>query len=220
MTAHSTIGAFIKRSCLFAIPALAMPAQALAADLPRRDQPLAPPPHFGVLPTQFSGSYVGGSIGYFALLTENPAVDGFEIGARAGYDEQFGNVVAGVLLNADASFASGSVAGYKMTTPLMLGAYARLGYTVAPKTLAYGLGGVTFLDMKVTTAQANPPNAATGFGLGVGMEHQVADNWTLFGEYRFHRLWTNNDNIINAIEAKFGVNYRFADKQLPLLARY
>lgn len=117
------------------------------------------------------------------------------------------------------SFAKGDVANYKVKAPLKLGAYARLGYTIAPNTLAYGLGGFTFLDLNVKTTAANPPSSAMGFALGAGMEQKVAENWSLFGEYRFHRLWTDNDRIINALEAKIGVNYRFGGEN-PLFARY
>jgi outer membrane immunogenic protein len=220
MKARNAIGAFIMLPTLL-VGALASPV--LAADLPSSSEPLAPraPPVFAPAPaSHWTGSYVGVSVGYLGLLTENPKVDGFEIGARAGYDEQFGNLVLGGMIEADASFANGSVPNYNVETPFKLGAYARLGYAIAPKTLAYGLGGLTFLDMKVKTTAANPPNAATGFGLGVGMEHKLSDNWSAFGEYRFHRLWANNDNIINGLEAKVGVNYRFGGDNRPLFARY
>lgn len=206
MKAHSAIGAFI----LLASPAV-------AADLSGRNLSslLAPAPA-----AKWSGFYVGGAAGYLALQTENPKVRGFEIGARAGHDQQFGALIVGGFLEADASFAKGEVANYKIKAPFKLGSYARLGYEIAPETLAYGLGGITFLGMNVKTSAASPPKSAIGFGLGVGMEKKLAANWSLFGEYRFHRLWTDNERTINALEAKVGVNYRFGGDNSPLFARY
>ena len=214
MKAHIAASAFIL-----------LASSAFAADLPGRNQPLAPAPYQPSLrapaPTaQWSGFYIGGAAGYLALQSENPKVRGFEIGARAGHDQQFGALVGGGFLEADASFAKGEVANYKAKAPFKLGAYARLGYESTPETLAYGLGGVTFLDMKVKTTAANPPGSAIGFGLGVGMEKKLAANWSLFGEYRVHRLWTDNDRTFNALEAKVGINYRFGTDQHPLFARY
>ena len=214
MKAHSAVGAFI----LLASPAF-------ASDMPGGHRPMAPVPYQRSMlapapAAQWSGFYVGGAAGYLALQAENPKVRGFEIGARAGHDQQFGALVAGAFVEADASFAKGKVANYNAKAPLKLGAYARLGYAIAPNTLAYGLGGVTFLDMKVKTTATNPPGSATGFTLGIGMEHKVSANWSLFGEYRFHRLWTNNNRVINALEAKAGVNYRFGGVNSPLFARF
>lgn len=140
--------------------------------------------------------------------------------ARAGHDQQFGTLVVGAFFEADASFAKGDVANYKVKAPFKLGSYARLGYEIAPETLAYGLGGITFLGMNVKTTSTNPPNSAIGFGLGVGMEKKMAANWSLFGEYRFHRLWTDNERTFNALEAKVGVNYRFGGARSPLFARF
>ncbi len=198
---------------------------AFASDLPHRNQQLAPAPYQPSMlnpapAAQWNGFYIGGALGYLALQTENPKVRGFEIGARAGYDQQFGDVVAGVMVNADASFANGSVPNYNVSTPFKLGAYARLGYAVAPKTLVYGLGGLSYLDIKVDTTASNPHKAGIGFGLGLGLEHKLSDKWSAFGEYSFHRLWTNNDRIINALEARVGVNYRFGGDYRAIFARY
>jgi opacity protein-like surface antigen len=214
MKAHFAVGAFIL-----------LTGSAFAADLPDRDQPPAPaslaPSMLAPKPAaQWSGLYVGGAAGYLALQTENPKIRGFEIGARAGYDQQFGAIVAGVSLDGDATFAEGDVANYKAKAPFKLGASARLGYEIAPNTLAYGLGGFTFLDVKVKTTAANPPGSAMGFALGVGMEQKLAANWSVFGEYRFHRLWADNDRVFNALEAKVGVNYRFGGDNRAIFARY
>jgi outer membrane immunogenic protein len=214
MKAHSAIGALI----LLGSPAF-------ASDMPGGHRPMAPAPYQRSMlapapAAQWSGFYVGGAAGYLALQTENPKVRGFEIGARAGHDQQFGALVGGGFLEADASFARGKVANYNAKAPFKLGAYARLGYEIIPETLAYGLGGVTFLDMKVKTTAANPPGSAIGFGLGVGMEKKLAANWSLFGEYRFHRLWADNERTFNVLEAKVGVNYRFGGGKSPLFARY
>ena len=214
MKAHIALGAFV----LFT-------SSALAADLPDRNPAPAParlaPSMLAPAPAaQWSGLYVGGAAGYLALQTENPKIRGFEIGARAGYDQQFGAIVAGVIVDGDATFAKGDVANYKAKAPFKLGASARLGYEIAPNTLAYGLGGFTFLDMKVKTTAANPPSSAMGFMLGAGMEQKLAANWSVFGESRFHRLWTNNDRVINALEAKVGVNYRFGGDARTIFARY
>jgi outer membrane immunogenic protein len=210
MKAHIALGAFI----LFT-------SSAFAVDLPGGNRTLepawTPPSILSSTPAmRWSGLYVGGTAGYQALLSENPQIHGFELGARLGYDQQFDGIVSGVILDIDASFATGNVADYKVNTPLKIGGYARLGYEIASATLVYGLAGFTLVDMRVRTGAGNPPSSAAGFSAGAGIEHNVARNWSVFGEARFHNLWTDTNIIIRTLEAKVGVNYRFGASD-PLL---
>lgn len=222
MKAHISFGAFILRSCLFASPLF--PNAAFAADLPIDEIHQASMDPAALLSparaSQWSGQYIGGSLGYLGLLTENPKVEGFEIGARAGYDQQFGDFIIGAMVESDATFAKGSVAGYAFKAPFKLGAYGRAGYKLSPATMGYALAGFSYLDVKVTTAKANPPTSTMGFGLGVGVEQKLSQNWSVFGEYRYHRLWSEDNLSLNALEAKVGVNYRFGSDNHPLFARY
>jgi len=221
MKAHFKTGAFILRTCLLASSLFA--GAAFAADL-RRYEDVPPQPHAPLLTpvpiSQWSGQYVGGSLGYLGLLTENPKVEGFELGARAGYDQQFGDFVIGAMVEGDLSFAKGSVAGYKFESPFKLGGYGRLGYKLSPEIIGYVLTGFSYLDVKVKSNKANPPEAAMGFGLGFGVERKISQFWSVFGEYRYHRLWSEGNLAVNVLEAKVGVNYRFGSDQHPLFARY
>ena len=61
-----------------------------------------------------------------------------------------------------------------------------------------------------------------GFNVGAGLEVKVAPNWSVYGEYRFNRLWVDTvigNKSVNVHDAKIGVNYRFG-APAPVVAKY
>ncbi|WP_375269331.1 outer membrane protein [Phenylobacterium sp.] len=130
---------------------------------------------------------------------------GFEFGARAGYDWQFGNVVAGVVGEAtrvdvqdNVTAFSTTPAAYTMTRELkgLLAARARVGYAMGD-TLPYVTGGYAYGDVDHgfhTTNTANTftmseeDDGAHGWQAGAGVERKVTDDLSLGLEYLYTRL--------------------------------
>lgn len=132
--------------------------------------------------------------------------DGTEFGVRAGYDWQFGNIVAGVLGEAVRADVKDSVtafsstpASYTMARELdgMVAARARIGYAMGA-TLPYVTGGYVGADVKRSFSSTNAANTFTqvsdsekwthGWQLGGGVEHMVTSDLSLGLEYLYSRL--------------------------------
>ena len=131
--------------------------------------------------------------------------DGFEFGARAGYDWQIGNWVVGAVVEGSRADVTDSVgafsttpAFYTMTRTLKeLGAVRlRAGYAM-DRNLIYVTGGAAVGKVKHTFNTSNLANqftttendrSATGYQLGGGAERKVTDNVTLGLEYIYTQL--------------------------------
>ena len=129
--------------------------------------------------------------------------DGLEYNIRAGYDQQNGNIVYGVLVEAGKNEARDSVSAFS-TTPAFyyftreldysVGARARLGYA-AGGALFYGTGGVTYGKIENEFETSNAANSFTnnggtkswGYSYGGGTEIKIAKNFSIGLEY----LYTN-----------------------------
>ena len=143
--------------------------------------------------------------------------DGIEFFARAGYDEQVGNFVYGVVLDGGTSRSRDSVTAFS-TTPAFytftreldysVSARARVGYA-ARGALFYGTAGTNYGRIKqqmVTSNGANSFNgnmmidrdttSAWGWSAGGGAEVKIARNLALGLEY----LYTSyNDDDYNVL---------------------
>ncbi|MDP1875645.1 outer membrane protein [Phenylobacterium sp.] len=132
--------------------------------------------------------------------------DGPEFGVRAGYDWQFGNIVAGVLGEAVRTDVKNSVtafsttpASYTMSRELdgLLAARVRVGYAVG-NSLPYITGGYAGGAMQRHFSTTNTANTFTetsdsnewvdGWQLGGGVEHKITSDLSLGLEYLYTRL--------------------------------
>jgi outer membrane immunogenic protein len=171
-----------------------------AADLPTKAPVYkAPPPP--VIISDWAGFYIGVAGGYgfgstsfdpnFAMF-DNASPKGGIYGGYAGYNWQFGSVVAG--LEADFSGANltanpGLTADFNQKTDELGSARARLGYALVPSLLAYGTGGFgwghTTLTALPGTIVAGESSSQTPIGwvAGGGLEYRIWGPLIARGEY-------------------------------------
>ncbi|MDO7833638.1 outer membrane beta-barrel protein [Sphingobium sp. HBC34] len=121
-----------------------------------------------------------------------------------GYDQQFGNIVAGVVAEAGKAYISDSVsefsttpAFYTMTRRINYNANlrARLGVTTDSGIMPYITGGLAYAKVKNSFATSNGANSFTAFDrkedgwgwtMGGGLEAKVSKNFSIGARY----LWT------------------------------
>jgi outer membrane immunogenic protein len=169
-----------------ALLALASSA-AIAADL--TEYPVAAPaftwsgPYLGV---QGGGAIASGDFG-FSRGNQSEDFKGGIFGGFAGYNYQFGSVVAGVEANVDHNWNDKAVANASSVGTDWSGAVrARIGYAF-DNMLFYGAGGVT-----ATRGFAEMPGSGdgkaifTGWTAGTGVDYAFTNN--IFGraEYRYN----------------------------------
>lgn len=195
----------------------------------------------------WNGAYIGGFLGY-AFKNEDTAIsgndafsrsilstgafpntiglrpDGGVIGARIGYDFQFGRIVAGVLgaysysgMKGNA-YAGGNLAGvsYSETIKDIWDIHGRVGYLMTDRALLYFVGGFTGAKVNTTVSSAGlicttsfitcPAGASSatdwGYSIGGGLEYRLDRNWSLSAEYLWTDLGTQNTTV--AASSKFG----------------
>jgi outer membrane immunogenic protein len=229
----------MKTSLLTTAMLVALGTVAQAADLPRKSVPykVQSLPMF-----TWTGFYVGLNAGYafgngnavttgtpgfqtliapgFAPASLNTKPDGFMGGLQAGYNMQFGALVAGVEtdiqfgdLKKSASFTGGSVLGTQLTTSAKseisyLGTLrARLGFTPAERLLVYATGGLAYGEVKtsgsVVGVQApalvwsgSNSQVKVGYAIGAGAEFAITDNLTVKAEYLYYDLGKTTVNAL------------------------
>ncbi|SDO06540.1 outer membrane protein [Afipia sp. GAS231] len=183
-------------------------ASPLYAKAPRMPAPLQ----------SWAGFYIGAHAGYgwkqndfstvFFLNTFDGGIHskGWLGGGQAGYNWQYGNVVAGLELDGTATGIKGSSIPVTASTETetlsdnmkYLGtARGRLGYTVTPNWLLYGTGGLAwehglrkisdisvFPGVGVQTGISDTPRDLFGWVAGVGVETFIgSSNWIARLEY-------------------------------------
>lgn len=211
---------------------------AQAADLPRR---AAPPAPIYVAPIfTWTGFYVGAQIGggwgrnEFAGLTYNP--NGVVGGLHAGYNMQFGAIVAGVEGDIEATSLKGSTTigfvSLKTTAPWQGSLRARLGFGF-DRALIYATGGVAFAQLKneifIPPFALSNQSTRTGWTLGAGVEYALSPNWSIRAEYRYtdYGRYTSSFFPFGSAQTRFkenaarvGLSYRFGGYAAPVVAKY
>jgi outer membrane immunogenic protein len=161
---------------------------AAAADLAVK----APPP--GLAPAYLSdwaGFYIGinGGGGWASTTFDfnpvlNATTSGGLIGGHAGYNWQYGSVVAGLEVDFDGADIKKTVLGLEEKTNELASARARVGYVFFPSLLAYGTAGAgwghtTLTDVTGASIAANQ----FGWVAGAGLEYKLVDHVLLRAEY-------------------------------------
>ena len=202
-----------------------------AADLGTR-KPSAP-----VVPIMaaynWTGFYVGIQGGYGfgdgivhrqgALSSGKFDYTGGLVGATIGYNQQFGNLVAGV--EADYAWAkiSGSTAvgcaapGCKTELRSFGTVRGRIGYAF-DRFMPYITGGLAVADVYGRAGAFTGSDFQAGWTIGAGMEAAVWQNISVKGEYLYYDFGRNNYNTV-AVPAistnakghiiRAGLNYKF-----------
>ncbi|MEM6463880.1 MAG: outer membrane beta-barrel protein [Pseudomonadota bacterium] len=223
-----------------AVAALVASSPVMAADL----VPVEPAPAIvGVPVYDWSGFYIGIGGGHGAVVHDVTSPIPFLGGANfngiggegifgeltVGYDFAFNN---GFVLGAQVNGRYGNIEtsidllgpfiGADVTAEYGFDVIARLGYTVAPNTLAYVLGGYTWQRFE-TSVNAFGIGIGydfdeSGYVLGLGLEHAIRDNWTVKGEYRYSDYGSHDGGILGVglinVEPSmhtlhYSLNYRF-----------
>ena len=183
-------------------------ANAFAADLPSRMEPVVPVAY--VQPFSWTGFYLGGELGWIrtnpeyttgALLLGAPFVvssasdkNGLTYGLLGGYNYQVGNLVLGV----EGDFIGWTVGKIRYTaiTGDFITAHSkwggsirgRLGYA-ADRALFYMTGGAAFVSNETTIPTTGisigGDGTRLGWTVGGGIDYAITNNWFAGIEYRY-----------------------------------
>jgi len=224
-------------------------ASAFAADMPTKGPAYKAEPMFN-----WTGFYAGVSGGYgwskehqendITLLSGSDRLKGYFLGGTVGYNWQFNsNWVFGVEgdwsgANIDKAAAFDALLGITADTIRINSfgtARARLGYAATDRTLWYVTGGWGWAEKKIdeqpVVLLSSTSKTESGWAAGAGVEHAIANNWSLKLEY-IHIDLGHKDfatvaaGITNRVSEKLdivrvGVNYKFGDwGKGPVSARY
>jgi outer membrane immunogenic protein len=191
----------------------------------------APPP---VILSDWAGFYIGvnGGGGWADTKFDvnpvlNKTLTGGLVGGHAGYNWQYGNVVAGVEVDFDGADlkktvpAFNNVAGGNTTvtekTDELASARARLGYVVLPSLLAYGTAGAGWGHTSVTDNVFGPSagNSQFGWVAGAGLEYKVWGPFIARAEYLHYDFSKESfgaafGNVSQSIDTvRGGLSYKF-----------
>lgn len=194
---------------------------AQAADLIINE--VAAPVYDDVSSADWSGPYLGASIGYGMGTVEYEGdldgeydIDGWQAGLQAGVLGQSGSFVYGVegTINwADLSGASVDVDGQMNWNGSLV---AKAGFA-ADSILFYGLAGVAFANGTGTYDGEDVTNTHTGWTAGVGIAAKLTDDMSIFAEYDYADYGAKNysyipgdsDSSFTTSTVKVGLNWHF-----------
>jgi len=193
---------------------------AAAADLAVK----APPP--GLAPAYLSdwaGFYIGihGGGGWADIkFDDDPAFNskpsGGLFGGHAGYNWQYGSVVAGLEVDFDgADIKQTDANAFRQKTDELASARTRLGYVFFPNLLAYGTAGAGWGHVHISDALGNTANANEfGWTAGAGLEYKLVDHVLLRAEYLHYDFGKTTfnafDNVKETVDVvRGGLSYKF-----------
>lgn len=210
------------------VAVVALSTTAFAADLGARQ--IKPTPYVAPIALYtFTGFYIGVNAGYafsnssganyigntiYTSLRGNVpqsyslSRDGFSVGAQAGYNQQFGQFVAGI--EADIAYTD-LKRSQVVVAPLATGIAkaentyvgtlrGRLGFVPVDRLLLYVTGGLAYGESKLNntitgtgaltgaTWAGGKSDTRFGYALGAGAEYAVTNNISIKGEYLYYNL--------------------------------
>ena len=192
---------------------------AVAADLAVK----APPP--GLAPAYLSdwaGFYIGinGGGGWADIkFDDDPAFNskpsGGLFGGHAGYNWQYGSVVAGLEVDFDGADIKQTVSPFGVSTEekidQLASARARVGYVFFPNLLAYGTAGAGWGHVHISDALGNTANANEfGWTAGAGLEYKLVDHVLLRAEYLHYDFAKDDLNAKTTVDVvRGGLSWKF-----------
>jgi outer membrane immunogenic protein len=165
----------------------AVTGSAVAADLAVK----APPGVAPVYLSDWAGFYIGinggggwGQTTFDFTPTSNAKPTGGFVGGHAGYNWQYGSVVAGLEVDFDGADIKKTDANLvQQKTNELASARARVGYVFFPSLLAYATGGAGWGHTEFTTVGATDGISQFGWTAGAGLEYKLVDHVLLRAEY-------------------------------------
>ena len=187
---------------------------ALAADLPAQPYYTAPAP---LSASSWAGPYLGATIGYeWGTVSNNPTRPaGIAGGIEGGYNWQFGQFVAGIEADINASAAEDTFAPWQFSNPWFGTLRGRAGVAFG-NTLVFGTAGLAIGGLTVDSpGNLSQSRTSAGWTAGAGVEVGFAPRWSAKAEWLYLDLSdrsfsvTGNTNGLAANLLRLGVNYHF-----------
>lgn len=191
----------------------------------------------------WQGGYAGLTLGYAFKgedrvgITDSAADDflgdigeislkGANAGLRAGYRWQRDNWVFGPEIGIEGGDIKGDTDGISdegfvgeanAKVNHMIALRFKTGYAVRPDMLVYGIAGVGRVDMDYELNGVEESFSRTGYILGLGVEKQITDKWSVTGEYEYANFGKEDlefggfdtEATPKYNNVKVGVNFRF-----------
>jgi len=192
----------------------------MAADLAVK----APPPAIPIYLSDWAGFYIGinGGGGWSHTTFDftpalNSTASGGVFGGHAGYNWQYGSVVAGAEVDFDGADIKKTALGVEQKTNELASTRARVGYVFVPSFLAYASGGVGFGHTQISTPGFLSDEVNQfGWVAGAGLEYKLLDHLLLRAEYLhydFAKTEAPNvvgDNFRDTVDVvRGGLSYKF-----------
>ena len=187
---------------------------ALAADLPAQPYYTAPAP---LSASSWAGPYLGATIGYeWGTVSNNPTRPaGVAGGIEGGYNWQFGQFVAGIEADINASAAEDTFAPWQFSNPWFGTWRGRAGVAFG-NTLVFGTAGLAIGGLTVDSpGNLSQSRTSAGWTAGAGVEVGFAPRWSAKAEWLYLDLSdrsfsvTGTTNGLTANLLRLGVNYHF-----------
>jgi outer membrane immunogenic protein len=200
---------------------MACAGSAMAADLPVKAPPPAAMP---VYLSDWAGFYIGinggggwGHTTFDFTPVLNSKTSGGVFGGHAGYNWQYGSVVAGLEADFDGADIKDTVLGVEQKTNELASARARIGYLFVPNLLAYGTAGAGWGHTQISSPGFLSDEVNQfGWVAGAGLEYKLLDHVLLRAEYLhydFAKTEAPNvvgDNFKETVDVvRGGLSYKF-----------
>jgi outer membrane immunogenic protein len=195
------------------------------------DMAVKAPPRVPVAPVYLSdwaGFYIGinggggwGHTTFDGSPELNATTSGGVFGGHAGYNWQYGSVVAGLEADFDGADVRKTVLGVEQKTNELASARARVGYVILPNLLAYGTAGAGWGHFTLTDTFGSGASSAIdqfGWVAGAGLEYKLIDHVLLRAEYLHYDFAktgignpaTGFDNVKETVDVvRGGLSYKF-----------
>ncbi len=189
----------------------------------------------------WTGVYVGANVGYGSATindtttsggvstTSSQQMSGFLGGGQIGANYQYGRMVYGIEVDADATSQSTSSDTLTASMTSFMTARARLGFaydrihyyvTGGGGYVQFSSSGTTTSPVTGTAVSTTGTSRRTAWVAGAGSEHALTPNWILRFEFLYLGLLDNSQNSVTAVPAtssesvynligRVGQNYKF-----------
>jgi outer membrane immunogenic protein len=164
-----------------------------------------------VILSDWAGFYIGINGGYgwgdAAIEGSTFKEKGGLFGGQAGYNWQYGNIVAGVEVDFDGADLKTTIGRTPVKIDELASARARLGFTLMPNVLVYGTAGPGWGHEDIAgVAGVNQ----FGWTAGVGLEYMLSHNFIVRGEFLHYDFARDVEGIKTEVNTvRGGLSYKF-----------